>query len=58
MHPKMMIALANEAEKGHEQERHNLYLQSLVPGDRSPGSTRVRRARPLAAVIRLRPSVS
>jgi hypothetical protein len=62
MHPKMMIALANEVERERRDERQKLHVRSQVLADPRRGSNSARVARGLArrlvAGISLRPRLS
>jgi hypothetical protein len=61
MHPKMMIALANEVERDRQREREQVERRSLARADRSAGSPGFGSASPFArliAGISLRPRLS
>lgn len=48
MHPKMMIALANEVERDRQHERQKIGRRSLADAGRSAGSDRAWSASVLA----------
>jgi hypothetical protein len=62
MHPKMMIAVANEVERQHQNERRTLQLRAQVRADRSQAPSRegamAGLARRMLAGIGLRPRLS
>jgi hypothetical protein len=62
MHPKMMIALANEVQRSRESERQRVELRSLALAYRAHGSEGPHAvsafARRLLAGISLRPRLS
>jgi hypothetical protein len=62
MHPKMIIALANEVQRDRECERHKVHLRSLAVANRGHGVDRSSAAgtvaRRLFAGISLRPRPS
>lgn len=62
MHPKMMIALANEIQRDRESELQRVRLRSLVVANRAPGFNRSSAASGLVrrrlAGISLRPRLS
>jgi hypothetical protein len=51
MHPDLMIAMAGEAARDHEDERQKLRLQSQALVDRMHGSDSARPASGLARLI-------
>ena len=62
MHPKMIIALANESQRSRQSERHQLQLRWPAVANDRPGLTGSyaagASARRLLAGIRLRPRLS
>jgi hypothetical protein len=62
MHPKLIIALANEVQRDRESERHKVHLRSLAVTNRGHGfdspSAAGGVARRLFAGISLQPRVS
>ncbi len=62
MHPKMMIALANEVQRNRESERQRVHLRSLAFANRAQGFDGSHAAsgfaRRLLAGISLRPGLS